>query len=315
MFGYPKSCRLAALASLLVLPLITSEARAVTYTNVPTTTDTVANVYGIDDSLNVAGDLTTPFANVFFQANAGSYTHYPFTVPGGGSPLVFGLANNGTMWGYYRVGGVTLFHGFKFAKSTGTWTKLDLPGFTPTASQDGTRINGVSPNGQYATGYYFSASSGIVSFIYTVATNTWTTITSPSWPNFMAFTIDDNGTVLGQDNSSGTTNLTYAGGVFTPITIASLTWAPGQTPTSMFFFASNAAAQFIGLVSDGTTTCNFLYNMTDNTYLYFTSAFSGVRLNNNGNVIGRYIGAPKGKAYTSAIPSSGLPTPSGFCVP
>lgn len=204
-------------------------------------------------------------------------------VQSGGSYETAGFwANNASMTNY------------GFTKVGGTFTNVTGPGGATV-----TQVLGLNDHGQ-AVGFYTNSTT-TSGFLYTLSSNTLTTIATPSAWNATAVTaagINNAGTIVGfYTSASGTAGFIDKGGTFT-----SPTDPFGMNP---MFFGINNLGDIVGddTAADGATE-GFVYDMNTNTWTLVTDpnasqtadgfGISGTTLNginDQGFVVGFYADA------------------------
>jgi hypothetical protein len=114
------------------------------------------------------GSATVGVDNVGYLVSGGITTTLGGPAGAAGTSAI-GISDTGTVVGsYYTISGGGPQSGFIYAG--GSYTTLNLPGATDT------QLRGISPDGQYVTGFATMGDGSVTSFVYDRITSTFTTI-------------------------------------------------------------------------------------------------------------------------------------------
>lgn len=231
----------------------------------------------ISDSGQIIGsyNITSGTSGLFSYAN-GVATALPYPTASYFTGAVGTNNSSGSVVGTYQSSYATgVTHGFQY--SNGVYTTIDNPGVNQqTTSPFGTSLTGINDSGQIVGNYgnnYVNGVYSVSTHAFTYSNGVFTTIDDPQASQTTAYSINNNGQIVGTINSySNVTQLqlysgfVYNNGVFTQLDF------PGAGGYGTFITGNNDLGQIVGYYYDSS-------NVT-HSFMYFNGVYSLLPLAN-----------------------------------
>ena len=283
----------------------------------------------ISDSGQILGsyNITTSGTSGLFSYANGVATAFPYPTASY-FPESVGSSSSGSVVGTYQSSYATgVTHGFQY--SNGVYTTIDHPGVNQqTTSPFGTSLTGINNSGQIVGNYgnnYVNGVYSVSTHAFTYSNGVFTTIDHPNASHTTAYSINNNGQIVGTINSYSnvTQRALYSGFIYNNGVFSQLDF-PSAGGYGTFITGNNDLGQVVGYYYDSSyVTHGFEYfngvytplplanyvNSSDSSFPQTLNNYV-YDINNNGQILGA-IQIPSGYSnvtYTVVL----TPVPEPF---